>query len=126
MTVIRSIVGIWKSYEETTETPKIPELKTRYYNKSREKLIEAIQTIINKNKLDKWKISRIDSERGEINLEKGASTMVITVYRLNPIKSAIDVYCSKEGPIGDFGSSYRHILEFFSALHTEVQPEGGK
>lgn len=126
MTLLRTVVGIWKSYEETSEQPKVPELKTRYYNKSQQVLIENVERIVNNNKLKGWTINRIDEERGEINLEKGSNIMNITIFKINPIKSAIDVHCSKEGPIGDLGSSYRHIVEFFTALHTEIQPEGGK
>lgn len=68
---------------------------------------------------------KVDMERGEIVLSKGSSLMIVTVYKLAGMQSAVDVYCSKEGTLGDFGSSYKHIQHFFKALHTEIQPEKG-
>ncbi|GKU82140.1 hypothetical protein [Niallia sp. NCCP-28] len=125
MSVTRILVGLWRSYEETSEEAKYPELKTRYYRKNREKMIEYIKQVVNQ-KLPNWKIKKVDEERGEIVLEKqgiASSVMIVTVYKINAIKSAIDIYCSKEGSLGDFGSSYKNIMKFFSALHTEIQPE---
>lgn len=125
MSVTRILVGLWRSYEETSEQPKHPELKTRYYRTNREKMIEYIKQTVNQ-KLPNWKIKKIDKDRGEIVLEKkgiASSVMVVTVYKINAVKSAIDVYCSKEGSLGDFGLSYKNIMKFFSVLHTEIQPE---
>ncbi|ARK31230.1 DUF1499 domain-containing protein [Halalkalibacter krulwichiae] len=125
MTALRKIVGLWKNFEETSENPKLPGLKTRYYKKSREAMLESVKKIAN-NKLPQWKILKVDEERGEITMEKegmSASVMVITVFKINPIRSAIDVYCAKKGSFGDLGSSYQSILTFFKALNTEVTPE---
>ncbi|WP_445491231.1 hypothetical protein [Niallia sp. 03133] len=125
MSLARLFVGIWKSYEETSEQATSPELKTRYYNKNREKMIEYVKQIVNQ-KLPNWKITKIDAERGEIIIEKKqgfTSIMVVTIYKISVIQTAMDVYCSKEGRLGDFGTSYKHILSFFDALHTEIQPE---
>ncbi|GAB7387030.1 hypothetical protein BSNK01_08660 [Bacillaceae bacterium] len=78
-------------------------------------------------KLPRWKVVHVDRERGEIMAEKrhalSVSDIVITVYRISPVRSAIDVVCAKRGSLGDLGSSYRTILEFFHALQTEIQPE---
>ncbi|MDT8859232.1 hypothetical protein N0O92_03235 [Alkalihalobacillus sp. MEB130] len=129
MSFIRTVTGIWKSHEETSEKPKLEGLNTRYYKKSREAMIEIINKVINQNKLPNWKVANIDEERGEVSLEKkgvASSVMVVTVFKISPIKSAVDVYCSKQGALGDFGSSYKNILQFFKALHTEVQPEDNR
>jgi hypothetical protein len=129
VSLLRTVVGVWKGHEETSEKPKLPGLNTRYYKKGREPMIETVNKIVNNNKLSNWKITKIDSERGEIVLEKkGVSSyiMVVTVFKITPIKSAIDVYCSKQGSLGDLGNSYKYILEFFKALHTEVSPEDSK
>ncbi|KHF40890.1 hypothetical protein [Halalkalibacter okhensis] len=126
MSLLRTITGIWKSHEETSEKPKLEGLNTRYYKKSREAMIDYVHKIVNNNKLPNWKVSSVDEERGEIVLEKkgvSSSVMVITVFKITPIKSAVDIYSSKQGSFGDLGSSYKNILEFFKALHTEVQPE---
>ncbi|MCL7746250.1 MULTISPECIES: hypothetical protein [Halalkalibacter] len=126
MSLLRTITGIWKSHEETGEKPKLEGLNTRYYKKSREAMIDYVHKIVNNNKLPNWQVTNVDEERGEVVLEKkgvSSSVMVITVFKITPIKSAVDVYCSKQGAFGDLGSSYKNILAFFKALHTEVQPE---
>ncbi|MFC0470619.1 hypothetical protein ACFFHM_08935 [Halalkalibacter kiskunsagensis] len=129
MSLLRTIVGVWKSHEETSEKPKLPGLNTRYYKKNRETMIETINKVVNSNKFGNWKVTKIDTERGEVVIEKkGVSSyiMVVTVFKITPIKSAVDVYCSKQGSFGDLGNSYKHILEFYKALHTEVTPEDHK
>ena len=123
MSTIRVITGIWRKHEETSENPKEPALKTRYYRKSRESLINDIKKVVQDGKFGAWRITNEDVVRGELMLEKGSYGMVITIYNLTPMRSAIDVYCSKDGALGDFGNSYRYILEFFKALRTEAEPE---
>ncbi len=127
MSTLRIITGVWRKHEETSENPKMPELKTRYYQKSREAMINSIKTVMQTNKLPGWTLVNEDVGRGEIMLEKKQAAaeyaMVITIYKLTPMRSAIDVYCVKEGFLGDFGNSYRYIGEFFKALHTEVTAE---
>jgi antitoxin component YwqK of YwqJK toxin-antitoxin module len=123
MSTARVITGIWRKHEETKENPKESSLKTRYYRKSRESLINDIKKIVQNGKFAGWALLNEDVARGEIMLEKGAYGMVITIYNITPMQSAIDVYCSKEGMLGDFGNSYRYILEFFKALRTEAEPE---
>ncbi len=123
MSTIRIITGIWRKHEETNEKPKEPALKTRYYRKSRESLINDIKKVVQDGKLGGWIVENEDVARGEIMLTKGPYGMVVTIYKLTPMRSAIDVYCSKDGMLGDFGNSYRYILEFFKALRTEAEPE---
>ncbi|WP_227935597.1 hypothetical protein [Alkalihalobacillus deserti] len=127
MPTLRAITGIWKKHEETSEQPNLPGLKTRYYKKSREVMIENVTKIVKGNKYPNWQVTHVDNERGEISLKKqgvGSSIMVVTVFKINPIKSAVDVYCANQGALGDFGSSYRSILAFLKALDAEVAPEG--
>lgn len=123
--MLRTIIGLWKNYEETSENPKYPELKTRYYKKSQKEMMDAVLKTAN-NKLRDYSIIHVDSERGEILLEKKGlrnSLINITIFRISPLESAIDVRCSKEGSFGDLGTSYNMILTFFSKLHSEVKPE---
>ncbi len=125
MSFVRTLVGIWKSYEETSEDPKLDGLKTRYYNKSREKIMDIVQKLVSE-KMKSWKVTKVDVERGEIVLDKkqgASSVMIVTVYKMNPVKSAVDVYCSKQGSFGDFGSSYKHIVTFLLSLDKKVEAE---
>ena len=118
------LVGIFKSFEETKENPKVPELKTRYYKKTRDKMMETIKQT-SSQKLPNWSLKKMDMERGEMVLSKGSSMMIITVYKLPGMQSAVDIYCSRDGFLGDFGTSYKYIQQFFKALHSEIQPEKG-
>ncbi|WP_216827778.1 hypothetical protein [Alkalihalobacterium elongatum] len=118
MSLMRTITGIWKSSEETSEQPKVPELKTRYYRKSREAMIEQVSETINQ-KFPEWQLKKVDKERGEMIVEKIKGTpylMIITVFKIDPINSAIDIHCSKQGALGDFGKSYQYIQHFFNTL----------
>ncbi|CCQ97810.1 conserved hypothetical protein [[Clostridium] ultunense Esp] len=126
MSMMRSLVGLWKNREETSEKEKDPALKTRYYKERKDKLIDLILDLIPK-KLPRWKVIHTDRERGEILVEKQGllrkSDIVITVFRINPIRSAIDVMSAKRGSFGDLGDTYRDILLFFRVLHTAIKPE---
>ncbi|MDE5412754.1 hypothetical protein [Alkalihalobacterium chitinilyticum] len=118
MSVMRTITGIWKSSEETSEQPKVPELKTRYFSKNQRAMIEHVTTTINQ-KFSDWEIKKVDLERGEIIVEKKKGTpylMIITVFKIDPVKSAIDILCSKQGSLGDLGQSYRYIQQFFNQI----------
>lgn len=126
MSLGRIIVGLWRNREETSDRAKDPLLRTRYYKERKEKLMEMIVRLI-QQKLPRWKILHISEERGEIVVEKRGlirkSDIVITVFRINPIRSAIDVMSAKQGSLGDLGDTYRDIQLFFQTLHREIQPE---
>lgn len=126
MSALRTLTGIWKSREETGEKAKSPELKTRYYKERKDRLMDIIQRVV-RNKLPKWNIVHISENRGEITIEKkqgmGVNDIVVTVFYITPVRTAVDVSSAKRGSFGDLGASYRNILEFYEALHTEIQPE---
>lgn len=126
MSLLRIVTGIWKSHDETDEQAKDPALRTRYYKANsdqlREQVLEVIQT-----QLPQWKVVHVDAERGEIMVEKdelfGRNDITISIYKLSPSSSAIDVVSAKNGPLGDFGSCYRNILKFYACLHQQVKPD---
>ncbi|MEB1809407.1 MAG: hypothetical protein LPK26_19295 [Bacillaceae bacterium] len=118
MSLMRTITGLWRSSEETSEQPKIPELKTRYFSKNQQAMLEHVSTTINQ-KFPDWDIKKVDKERGEMIVEKKKGTpylMIITVFKIDPFKCAIDIHCSKQGPLGDLGQSYRYIQQFFNQI----------
>ncbi|WP_139489775.1 hypothetical protein [Brevibacillus dissolubilis] len=126
MSLTRTILGLVRNHEETSEHPKDPALKTRYYKIGSDPLLEAVRRVI-ESQMSDWNIVHVDAPRGELMLEKsgalGKQDMVITIFRLSPMQSAIDVVASQRGRLGDLGSSYRNILRFFEALHREVKPD---
>jgi hypothetical protein len=55
---------------------------------------------------------------GEIVVTKRTITgrtqdITITLFSINPVKSAIDIYSASRGSLGDLGSNYRTITELF-------------
>jgi hypothetical protein len=126
MSMMRTLTGIWRNREETSERSKLPELRTKYYKMNKAKMLETVQNVL-KRKFSTWRITHVDQERGEITIEKrqgfGIYDIVITVYGISSIRSAIDMVVTKRGSLGDLGFAYRTILAFFATLHQEVQPE---
>lgn len=126
MSLTRTLTGLWKNREETGEKAKLPEMKTRYYKEKKDRMVETVRRVVN-HKLPNWHVVHVSAERGEITIKKkqglGVSDIVVTVFHINPLRTAVDVSSAKRGSLGDLGSSYRNILAFFKALHTEIQPE---
>jgi len=124
MSLARTITGLWKNKEETSERSKDPQLRTRYYKERYDKLIPKVLDVINQQ--TPWKVVHVDKERCELMLEAshllGKHDIVITVFNISPIKSAIDIVSAKRGSLGDLGASYHNITTFFQLLHKDVQP----
>ncbi len=58
---------------------------------------------------------------GEIVLERRTITgrtqdITVTLFGINPVKTAIDVYSASRGSLGDLGSNYRTILDIFKHI----------
>lgn len=122
----RTFAGIWKTREETSENAAEPELRTRYYKQTRDKLVNTVlETLV--AQLPAWKVVHTDLERGEIMVEKktflGIHDIVISIYAIGPLQSAIEIVSAKRGNLGDFGASYRNIVEFYSVFDKNVAPE---
>lgn len=126
MPLFRVISRLLRNGQETSEKHINPKFRTRYYRERRAKMIDITQQTI-KSKLPRWKVLHVDSSRGEIIVEKrqvaGMSDIVISVYEVSPIRSAIDVASSLRNLPGDFGTSHTNIIEFFNVLNREVQPD---
>jgi hypothetical protein len=126
MSLWRTVSGVWKNREETSEHAKLEELRTKYYKQSKTVMLDNVQKVL-KQTFPNWRITHIDAERGELTIEKrwglGVTDIVITVYSISPVRSAIDMVATRRGWLGDLGSTYRDIIQFFRALHKDVTPE---
>lgn len=126
MPIGKTLSHLIRNGEETHETHRDPTLRTRYYRKSKNDMMTAIDYLI-KNKLRGWKLVHVEAEHGEILATKrhgvGMSDVVVTVFSMTPLRSAVDVAVSRRGRMGDMGTSYNTIIEFFKALNREVPPE---
>ncbi|WP_342555307.1 DUF1499 domain-containing protein [Paenibacillus sp. FSL R7-0652] len=123
MTLKRTLVGIIRSMEGTSDRAKDPKLKTRYYNLSKDKAWEEVSSTL--KKIPGYKVLHEVHSVGEIILEKRTTfgrTMDITVsiISVSPVRSAVDMYSASRGSLGDLGSNYRTIMNLFSVLDKKL------
>lgn len=119
----RTLTGIFRSQEGTSDRAKVPELKTRYYQLSKEKLWDEVSSTL--KKIPGYKVLHEVPNVGEITLEKRTAfgrTMDITVSIVGtgPVRSAVDIYSATRGSLGDLGANYRTILHLFSVLDKKL------
>lgn len=123
MSLKRTLVGIFRSYDGTSDRAKTPELKTRYYQLSRDKAWEEISSTL--KKIPGYKVLHEVPAVGEITLEKRTKfgrVMDITVSLVStgPVRTAVDVYSATRGSMGDLGANYRNILQLFAILDKKL------
>ena len=116
-------MGIIRSQEGTGDRAKDPQMKTRYYNLSRERAWEEVSSTL--KKIPGYKVLHEVPSVGEIILEKKTGfgrTMDITVsiVSVSPVRSAIDIYSASRGSLGDLGANYRNILNLFGSLDKKL------
>ncbi|MEW9667307.1 hypothetical protein [Ammoniphilus sp. 3BR4] len=125
MTIFQWLTRLWKNYEETCESPSIPELKTLYHKLPKNMVMNAVTQAL--QKLPNWKVVHADHERGEITILArqgwGVHDITISVCSLSPRQTALDVVSAKRGWGGDLGQSYRNIMTFFHLVNKEITPE---
>ncbi|MCI3923847.1 DUF1499 domain-containing protein [Paenibacillus sp. TRM 82003] len=119
----RTLIGLIRSHETTGEKASIPELKTRYYKLSRDALWDEVISVLKKK--PGYKLLHEVKNVGEIVLEKRTVTgrvqdITLTVFSMNPLKSAIDIYSASRGSLGDLGSNYRTILDIFESIDKKL------
>lgn len=119
----RTLVGILRSHEVTGDKARDPALRTRYYKIPRDKLWDEVISLI--KKLPKYTLLHEVKNVGEIVVTKRTVTgrtqdITITLFTINPIKSAIDIYSASRGSLGDLGSNYRTIIELFSLIDQKL------
>ncbi|AZK48009.1 DUF1499 domain-containing protein [Paenibacillus lentus] len=123
MSVKRTLIGIFRSQEGTSDRAKMPEMKTRYYQLSKDKIWEEVSSTL--KKIPGYKVLHEVQSVGEITLEKKTAlgrTMDITVSIVStgPLRSAVDIYSATRGSLGDLGSNYRNILNLYAALDKKI------
>jgi uncharacterized protein (DUF1499 family) len=119
----RTLIGIVRSFESTGEKARDPALKTRHYNLPKEKLWDETITLL--KKLPGYKLLHEVKNVGEIVVEKRTffgrtQDVTLTLFDINPMHSAIDIYSASRGSLGDFGSNYRTILDIYGALDKKL------
>src|SRR5690606_22109290 len=112
-----------RSHELTGEKAKDPLLKTRYYKISKDQLWEEVVTLL--KKVPKYTVLHEVKNVGEIVVTKKTITgrtqdITLTLFAINPVKSAVDIYSASRGSLGDLGSNYRTILELFKIFDQKL------
>lgn len=123
MSIKRTLIGIFRSQEGTSDRAKVPEMKTRYYQLSKDRIWEEVSSTL--KKIPGYKVLHEVQSVGEITLEKKTAlgrTMDITVSIVStgPLRSAVDIYSATRGSWGDLGSNYRNILNLYAALDKKL------
>lgn len=123
MSLKRTLVGLFRSHDGTSDRAKDPALKTRYYNLSRDKAWDEVSSTL--KKIPGFKVLHEVQSVGEITLEKRTAfgrTLDITVSVLNtsPVRCGVDMYSASRGSLGDLGANYRVIQRLFQSLDKKL------
>ncbi|GGJ20326.1 DUF1499 domain-containing protein [Paenibacillus hunanensis] len=123
MSLKRTLVGIIRSQEGTGDRAKDPQMKTRYYNLSRERAWEEVSSTL--KKIPGFKVLHEVHSVGEITLERKTGfgrimDITVSIVSVSPVRSAIDIHSASRGSLGDLGANYRNILTLFSALDKKL------
>jgi hypothetical protein len=115
----RTLIGLIRSHETTGEKAKDPALKTRYYKLSMDQVWDEVTNMF--KKMNGYKLLHEVRNVGEIVVERKTVTgrtqdITLTLFGINPLKTAIDIYSASRGSLGDLGSNYRTILEIYKQL----------
>lgn len=119
----RMLIGLIRSHEVTGDKARDPALKTRYYKLPKDKLWEEVISLL--KKLPKYTLLHEVKNVGEIVVTKRTITgrtqdITLTLFSINPVKSAIDIYSASRGSLGDLGSNYRTITELFGIIDQKL------
>ena len=119
----RTLIGLMRSHELTGDKARDPLLKTHYYKISKDQLWEEVVTLL--KKVPKYTVLHEVKNVGEIVVTKKTITgrtqdITLTLFAINPVKSAVDIYSASRGSLGDLGSNYRTILELFKIFDQKL------
>lgn len=123
MSLKRTLVGIFRSHDGTSDRAKDPALKTRYYSLSKDKAWDEVSSTL--KKIPGFKVLHEVQSVGEITLEKRTAfgrTLDITVSVLNtsPVRCGVDLYSASRGSLGDLGANYRVIQRLYESLDKKL------
>jgi hypothetical protein len=119
----RMLVGLIRSYAQSDDFAMDPEMKTRYYKMSRDKVMEEIKLALEKSPGLEF-CFEINNAGELIYLKKTITGRIqditITVTKTGPIQTAVDIYSASRGSFGDLGSNYRVIRTIYRLLDARL------
>ncbi|ETT30166.1 hypothetical protein C162_33193 [Paenibacillus sp. FSL R7-269] len=119
----RTLVGLFRSHDGTSDRAKDPTLKTRYYNLSRDKAWDEVSATL--KKIPGYKVLHEVQSVGEITLEKRTALgrsldITVSVLSTTPVRCAVDIYSASRGSLGDLGANYRVIQRLYQSLDKKL------
>ncbi|MBD8498676.1 MULTISPECIES: DUF1499 domain-containing protein [Paenibacillus] len=123
MSFKRTLAGLFRSFESSSDRAKDPKLKTHYYQLSKEKTWAEVTSTL--KKMQGYKVLHEVPSVGEITLEKRTMTgramdITVSLISVGPSKTAVDVYSASRGGMGDLGSNYRVVMELFDVFDKKL------
>lgn len=123
MSLKRTLVGLFRSHDGTSDRAKDPTLKTRYYNLSRDKAWDEVSATL--KKIPGFKVLHEVQSVGEITLEKRTALgrsldITVSVLSTTPVRCAVDIYSASRGSLGDLGANYRVIQRLYQSLDKKL------
>lgn len=123
MSLKRTLVGVVRSHEGTSDRVKDPLMKTRYYNLSKDKAWDEVSSLL--KKIPGYKLLHEVPSVGEITLEKRTAfgrtiDITVSILSVTPVRSAVDIYSASRGSMGDLGANYRIILQLFGVIDKKL------
>ncbi|NQX48067.1 DUF1499 domain-containing protein [Paenibacillus tritici] len=123
MSLKRTLVGLFRSHDGTSDRAKDPALKTRYYNLSRDKAWEEVSATL--KKIPGYKVLHEVQSVGEITLEKRTALgrsldITVSVLSTTPVRCAVDIYSASRGSLGDLGANYRVIQRLYQSMDKKL------
>lgn len=121
----RTLIGLVRSHETTGERARDPLLKTRYYKLPKDQVWDEITAMLKKT--PGYKLLHEVKNVGEIVAERRTmlgrtQDVTLTLFAINPVKTAVDIYSASRGSMGDLGSNYRTILDIYKQLDRKLAP----
>ncbi|WNR43189.1 DUF1499 domain-containing protein [Paenibacillus roseipurpureus] len=121
----RTLIGLVRSHETTGEKARDPLLKTRYFKLPKDQVWEEVTAVLKKT--PGYKLLHEVPNVGEILAERRTMTgrtqdVTLTLFAINPVKTAVDIYSASRGSMGDLGSNYRTILDIYKQLDRKLAP----
>lgn len=119
----RTLIGLVRSHEQTGDKARDPLLKTRYYKLPKDEVWEEITAMLKKT--PGYKLLHEVKNVGEILAEHRTmlgrtQDVTLTLFAINPVKTAVDIYSASRGSMGDLGSNYRTILDIYKQLDRKL------
>jgi hypothetical protein len=120
--VFSSIMAIFKSDIETSDSNTDKELQTRYYKSAHDKVFKAVLDLFSSSD---YKVIGESKERGEITVEKSGFPgyfIVVTAINVGPFESAVDFKISAEKKVpGSYPKMKQEINSFYKVLDSQLK-----